>query len=185
MQRYREDASDRVRDESPHVALARQTVENYIKTGLVLRGKESIPDILATEKAGVFVSIKKHGALRGCIGTISPMTENVGEEIRANAISAATRDPRFQAVDKSELPYLEYSVDVLAPPKLVESEDSLDPERYGVIVSLGGKRGLLLPALEGVEDVETQISIAMQKAGIAGKDRLKVRLERFEVIRYK
>ena len=100
-------------------------------------------------------------------------------------MSASTRDPRFEAVSEDELPFLEYSVDVLAPAESIESADELDTARYGVIVTLGGKRGLLLPALEGIDDVDTQISIAMRKAGIAENDRPRVRLERFEVIRYK
>ena len=113
------------------------------------------------------------------------MTECVGEEIRSNAVSASTRDPRFSAVSEEELPFLEYSVDVLAAAERVDNADELDPSRYGVIVSLGGKRGLLLPDLEGIDDAETQISIAMRKAGIAERDRGRVCLERFEVIRYR
>ena len=56
-------------------------------------------------------------------------------------------------------------------------------KRYGVIVSCGYKRGLLLPDLEGVDTVEDQISIAMQKGGITPDDNYK--LQRFEVVRYK
>ena len=171
--------------ESPHVALVRKTVENFVKTGRIYQNPEPLPDALAAEKAGVFVSIKKHGQLRGCIGTIAPVTENIGEEIRANAVSAATRDPRFSAIEADELPYLEYSVDVLAPAEPIANADLLDPSKYGVIVSLGGKRGLLLPDLEGIDDAQTQIGIAMRKAGIAEKDRPRVKLERFEVVRFK
>ena len=175
----------RAQAESPHAALARKTVEFYIRSGSMPGNMGPLPDELAREKAGVFVSIKKHGELRGCIGTISPSTANIGEEICANAISAATQDPRFSAIEEDELPYLEYSVDVLAPAELVKNIDELDPGRYGVIVSLGRKRGLLLPDLDGIEDAESQINIAMKKAGIAATDRPHIRLERFEVIRYK
>jgi len=178
-------AEERKTNESPHVALARQTLESYVKTGRLYKCPEPLSDELAKERAGVFVSIKKHGELRGCIGTISPVTENIGEEIRSNAISAGTRDPRFEAITEDELPLLEYSVDVLAPAEQIESADELDPARYGVIVSLNGKRGLLLPDLEGIDDTETQISIAMRKAGIAERDRQRVKLERFDVIRYR
>ena len=185
LEKERESAEERNRNESPHVALARQTVESYVKTGRKYKAPQPLPEELADTRAGVFVSIKKQGELRGCIGTISPVTDCIGEEIRANAVSAATRDPRFDAIGEDELPFLEYSVDVLAPAEPVESEDALDPARYGVIVSLGGKRGLLLPDLEGIDDAETQVSIAMRKAGIAEKDRKKVMLERFEVIRHR
>jgi len=178
-------AADRAENESPHVTLARSTVENYIKTGRLYKEPEPLPEVLKGEKAGVFVCIKKQGQLRGCIGTISPVTDCIGEEIRANAVSAATRDPRFNAIEEDELPYLEYTVDVLAPAEPIKSEDELDPERYGVIVSLGAKRGLLLPNLDGIEDVDSQVSIALQKAGISEADRRQVRLERFEVVRYK
>ena len=185
LNRCKEDAVARTQVESPHVALARLTVENYVKTGRLYKNRELLPDSLTSGRAGVFVSIKKHGKLRGCIGTISPTTDSVGEEIRANAVSAATRDPRFFAIEEGELPYLEYSVDVLSPAEPIENAEGLDPGRYGVIVSFGEKRGLLLPDLEGIEDTETQIKIAMQKAGIAETDRPQVKLERFEVIRYK
>jgi AmmeMemoRadiSam system protein A len=148
------------------------------------KNSEPLPDELTKDRAGVFVTIKKQGQLRGCIGTISPVTECIGEEIRANAISAAARDPRFSAIGEDELPYLRYSVDVLAAAEPVGSADELDPAKYGVIVSMGNKRGLLLPDIEGIDDAETQIKIAMQKAGIHEQNRIRVKLERFEVIRY-
>jgi len=180
-----ERASERMASESPHVELARRTVESYVRTGRVYESPESLAEELTAGRAGVFVTIKKQGALRGCIGTITPVTENVGEEIRANAVSAAARDPRFPAIDEEELPYLEYSVDVLAPAEPIMGADELDPFRYGVIVNLGRKRGLLLPNLEGIEDAETQVGIAMKKAGIAERDRSLVDLERFEVVRHR
>ena len=133
-------------------------------------------------KAGAFVSIHKQGKLRGCIGTILPTTGSVAEEIIQNAISASTKDPRFDAITEDELKWLEINVDVLGEPEDIDSPDQLDVKRYGVIVSKGFKRGLLLPDLEGVDTVEDQIAIAMQKAGIAPGT--KVNLQRFEVIRH-
>ena len=183
--KQKELAAIRAENESPHVALARQTVENYVRTGRLYQKAEVLPEILANERAGVFVSIKKQGQLRGCIGTISPVTECIGEEIRANAVSASTRDPRFDSIEEDELAYLEYSVDVLAPAEPISSINELDTEKYGVIVSLGGKRGLLLPNLEGIDDAESQVEIAMRKAGISESDRARIKLERFEVVRYK
>jgi len=135
------------------------------------------------DKAGVFVSIHKFGGLRGCIGTFEPATENVAEEIIANAISSATRDPRFPAVAPNELKDLSYSVDVLTKPEPIESQDQLDPKRYGVIVESGFRRGLLLPDLEGVDTVDYQIDICRQKAGIMPNEPIK--LYRFEVKRHK
>jgi hypothetical protein len=107
----------------------------------------------------------------------------VAEEIIANAISSATRDPRFPAIVPSELKDLDYSVDVLTTPEPIKSQDQLDPKRYGVIVEAGFRKGLLLPDLEGVDSVDYQIDICRQKAGIAPNE--PVKLYRFEVRRYK
>ena len=135
------------------------------------------------QKAGVFVSIHKSGELRGCIGTFEPQKANVAEETIANAISSATRDPRFFPITPDELKDLEYSVDVLTKPEPVKSQDQLDPKKYGVIVECGWRRGLLLPDLEGVDSVDYQIDICRQKAGIMPHE--PVKLYRFEVKRYK
>ncbi|MFA5367195.1 MAG: AmmeMemoRadiSam system protein A, partial [Dehalococcoidia bacterium] len=135
------------------------------------------------EQAGVFVSLKIGGNLRGCIGTFAPERKTVAEEIMANAVRSATRDPRFPAVSPDELASLEYSVDVLTAPEPVASEAELDPKKYGVIVEAGGRRGLLLPDLEGVDTVQYQIEICRAKAGIPTN--MPVKLYRFEVKRYK
>ena len=138
---------------------------------------------MKTGQAGAFVSIHENGELRGCIGTIAPVQKALYLEIIANAISASTRDPRFPPITKNELPDLEISVDVLGEAEEIPSEDYLDVKRYGVIVSKGRRRGLLLPDLEGVDNVETQVAIAKMKAGIREED-TDVVLERFEVIRH-
>ena len=137
---------------------------------------------MTESKAGVFVSIHKDGMLRGCIGTIAPVAGCVAEEILRNAVSSGTEDPRFPPVEKEELDTLVYSVDVLGAPEPVSSPGELDVKKYGVIVTKGRKRGLLLPDLEGVDTVEEQIAIARRKAGIGEEDT--VTLERFEVIRH-
>lgn len=166
--------------ESFLVKVARDSLEKYVK------GK-SLPDISAipeefNAQAGVFVSIKKQGNLRGCIGTIASVRENIVEEVVANAISAGMRDPRFQPVREEELAELEYSVDVLQAPEPVGQMDELDPKEYGVIVRAGRRSGLLLPNLDGVDTVAEQVAIARQKAGIGPGER--VQLERFKVVRY-
>ena len=134
------------------------------------------------QRAGVFVSIKKEGRLRGCIGTIQPAQDSVAEEIMENAVSAAVRDSRFSPVQPEELEKLIISVDVLGDTEEIDSPDKLDVRRYGVVVTKGYKKGLLLPNLDGVDTVEEQIAIAKQKAGIG--ERAQVRLERFEVVRH-
>lgn len=164
-----------------YTRLAEDTVVSYISDG-------KLPDIveyddeLKNDRAGVFVSIKKNGNLRGCIGTIEATTGSIAEEIVQNAISASTRDPRFNPITPDELDELKISVDVLGKAEQIDSIDLLDPKRYGVIVSNGNRRGLLLPDLEGVDTPEEQIAIAMQKAGIYPQE--PIVLERFEVIRH-
>jgi hypothetical protein len=167
----------------PLVALARETVETYVREGKTPPPPTPLsPEMQA--KAGVFVSIhKKNGDLRGCIGTFEPQQKNVAEEVIANAVSAATRDPRFSPVKARELPDLDYSVDVLTHPEPVDDASQLDPKKYGVIAECGWRRGLLLPDLEGVDKVEDQVAICCQKGGIAPGE--PVQLYRFEVKRYK
>jgi AmmeMemoRadiSam system protein B/AmmeMemoRadiSam system protein A len=169
-----------MRKESPLVLLARETVESYVKQGSVPSPKSLTPEMKG--KAGVFVSIHKGDELRGCIGTIGPTEENIAKEIVQNAVSAATKDPRFPPVSPDELPELNYKVDVLTEPEPIQSTDQLDPKKYGVIVEAGWRRGLLLPDLEGVDSVDYQIEICRAKAGIGQKE--PVKLYRFEVKRY-
>jgi AmmeMemoRadiSam system protein A len=164
----------------PIVSLAKKTVESYINEGKIPEPSEMTPEMI--EQAGVFVSIKKFGELRGCIGTYLPTKDNVAEEIISNAISSATRDPRFDPVGADELPYLTYSVDILTKPEPVESMSQLDPKKHGIIVECGGRKGLLLPDLEGVDTVEMQINICCQKGGISPTEPIKI--YRFEVKRY-
>lgn len=171
------------RDEDDYVALARYSIESFVTT----RNRAVLPTDLSDEllhtQGGVFVSLKKEGRLRGCIGTIAATQDSIALEIMENAISAAMYDSRFRPVTESELDHLEYSVDVLTPAQKIDSAAFLDVKRYGVIVTKGKKRGLLLPDLEGVDTVEEQIAIAKQKAGIDVNDN-DVLLERFEVIRH-
>ena len=165
----------------PIVKLAKEAVESYVRHGKVLRPEELDREMKV--RAGVFVSLKKHGELRGCIGTFMPSRSSVAEEIVANAISSAMEDPRFLPVEPPELDDLEYSVDVLTEPEPVASMKELDPKKYGVIVECGFRRGLLLPDLEGVDSVEEQIDICRAKAGIGADE--PVKLYRFQVRRYR
>jgi len=165
----------------PLARLAKETVEGYVREGTLPHPGELTPEM--REKAGVFVTLKKHGQLRGCIGTFEPTQPNVAEETINNAVSSSTRDPRFLPLTADELPDVTYSVDVLTRPVPVENEEGLDPRRYGVIVESGGRRGLLLPDLEGVDTVAHQIDICRQKAGILPDE--PVKLYSFEVKRYR
>ena len=175
--------AERKAAEDPWVKLGRLSLETYVRTGKQL---DTLPDGLPGEMtcraAGAFVSLHTHGQLRGCIGTTGPTTNNVAWEIVQNAVSACSRDPRFAPVRADELDSLEYSVDVLGEPEAISSPAELDIKRYGVIVSCGGRRGLLLPDLEGVDTIEQQIDIARQKGGISSREQYT--LERFEVVRH-
>lgn len=203
--------NEKRKTEDPYVQLARTSVEAYVKkreeltieeaekrlyrTSQVRQDAEKtsanegalpgkkLPSEMYENRAGTFVSIHEGGQLRGCIGTISAVQENIAEEIIENAISASTRDPRFKPIRIDELPYLEITVDILGPAERISSPEELDVKRYGVIVTKGMKRGLLLPNLDGVDTVPQQIAIAKQKAGISVDDE-DVELQRFEVVRH-
>jgi AmmeMemoRadiSam system protein A len=166
----------------PLVELARKTIESYVREKRTIEPPERlVPEMQG--RAGTFVSLHdSRGNLRGCIGTIEPRQPAVAQEVIQNAISAATRDPRFPPVQPEELEGLDVKVDVLTEPEPIDSMDQLDPKRYGVIVESGWRRGLLLPDLEGVDTVEEQVDIAMRKAGIRPGEPIK--LYRFEVKRY-
>lgn len=190
-ERWHADDLARRRDaEDPYVSLARLALETYVRSGGIAVRIDDLPDgrtlpaELLRRRAGCFVSLKEDGELRGCIGTIAPAQRTLAEEICCNAVSAGRRDPRFSPVEADELNELVYDVDVLGDPEPIPDERSLDPRRYGVIVSTAdGRRGLLLPDLDGVDTVEEQVRIAAQKGGIdlIGDD---YRLERFVVERH-
>lgn len=181
---HKRDLAKRRAGEDPYVQLARASLEAYVRSGRRIKPGDDVPKELLERRAGCFVSLKMDGQLRGCIGTIAPTRANLAQEICANAISAGCYDPRFSAVEADELPELVYDVDVLSEPERIASTDELDPKRYGVIVSTpDGRRGLLLPDLDGVDTIDEQVSIAARKGGIS-LDSDDIQLERFEVVRH-
>ena len=186
LDRWRQEQKEKLRKvrdrEDPYVRLARETVESWVLD----RKTPGVPEWATAEmkqdRAGVFVSIHKDGKLRGCIGTFLPTRESIAKEIISNAVSASTRDPRFDPIGPEELKWLEINVDVLSAPEPVSGKEALDVKKYGVIVSSGSRRGLLLPDLDGVDTVDEQVDIARRKAGIREKE--PITLERFEVVRH-
>lgn len=165
--------------QDPYVSLAKETIEAFIQG----ESLPIVPESLSYQQAGTFVSLHKNGQLRGCIGTFLPTQECVGLEVISNAIKACSQDPRFPAVQSEEIGELDISVDVLGSLEPVEDKRELDVHRYGILVSDPyGRRGLLLPDLEGVDTVDQQIEIAMMKAGITEEDSLEI--QRFEVVRH-
>ena len=172
--------------EDAYQSLARKSLEYAVKNGGSLQLSpddfESLPEEMRIKRAGTFVSLHKNGQLLGCIGTISPTAKCIADEIIQNAVSSGLHDNRFDPVTAAELPWLTYKVDVLGDSEAINSPAELDVKRYGVIVTSGNKRGLLLPNLDGVDTVEEQINIARRKAGINASE--KITLQRFEVIRH-
>jgi AmmeMemoRadiSam system protein A len=162
----REDESDRATLSLTDavVGLARLAVERHVRDGV----RVDVPDLPLSlpSRAGAFVTIRDGKDLRGCVGTIEPVEPDLGAEIVRSAILAATEDPRFDPVRAGELPRLSYSVSVLEPPEEIDSIEQLDPARFGVIVMSGGRRGLLLPDIEGIDTPDLQVEIARRKAGI-------------------
>lgn len=168
--------------ESRFVSLARNAITHYLNDTEIIFDDRLTHEMLDV-KAGTFVSIKKNGALRGCMGTIGATEENIALEIVANAIKAAFEDPRFPPIELDDLKDIQISVDVLQQPEVIEDASQLDPKKYGIIVTSNDKRGVLLPDLQSIDTVDEQIRIACQKGSIKPTD--KVTIERFEVSRYR
>ena len=170
--------------EDDYVRLARMSIEHFVRTHSFASLPSDLPQELIEKRAGAFVSIKKYGKLRGCIGTFLPAQKTLAEEIFYNAVSAAAHDGRFEPIEEHELNRLVYSVDVLSMPEPIESAVQLNPKIYGVIVKslTDNRRGLLLPDLAGIDTAEDQIAIAREKARIQPKEA--IALARFTVERH-
>lgn len=171
----------RLKNEDVYVRLARESLTYYLAKGNYMDVPGYVTCEMINNKRGVFVSLKKFGVLRGCIGTIFPTSENIAEEIMQNAVSAGEGDPRFNNVILEELNDIVFSVDILTKP-IKTSKEELNPKKYGVIVRSGQNSGLLLPDLEGIDTIDKQINIVLNKAGILINDNYSI--EKFEVIRH-
>jgi len=182
LQEYRNEVLTKKSNEDEYVQLARFSLESFIISRKIIAVPGYLTKEMTEKQAGVFVSLKKNGELRGCIGTITPVRDVIAEEIIFNAVSAGVHDPRFNPVTEDELKDLVYSVDILGETEKIQSQDQLDVKKYGVIVTNGNRRGLLLPNLDGVDSVREQIDIAKRKAGISQNEA--VEMERFEVVRH-
>ncbi|MDF2606066.1 MAG: hypothetical protein K0S34_256 [Bacillales bacterium] len=179
--KQQQEHNSKLNSDNYYTSLARQSIEYYLKNNSFMQVPKDVNQELVSVRKAVFVSLKKDGDLRGCIGTFLPSTLNIAEEIIKNSVSAAFDDPRFSPLRLEELWEVNISVDVLETPEPA-SESDLEPKTYGVIVTKGHKRGLLLPNLEGVDTVKEQLDIALNKAGIPIHD--KYLIERFKVTRY-
>jgi MEMO1 family protein len=170
-------------DAAAVTTLARQAIAHYLQTHKPLPLPNQLPPTLLGP-AAAFVSLHyPNGDLRGCIGTLMPTKPTLAEEIIANAVAAATHDPRFNPVIASELPSLTLSVDVLGTPDPEPNLAGLDPRRFGIIVSASdGRQGVLLPDLEGVDTVADQIAICRQKGSIGPHE--PIQIQKFTVTRH-
>ncbi len=164
------------------LALARESVERYVRTGSIADPPPDLPVELRHPR-GAFVTLRVRGHLRGCVGTVAPARGEVAREIVASAIAAACTDPRFPPVRPDELGDLEYEVDIVEQLEAVKDLTELEPRLYGVLVEADGRRGVLLPDLPGVDTAEQQLAIAVSKAGLPPEAR--VQLHRFRVRRFR
>ncbi|MDA3868318.1 MAG: AmmeMemoRadiSam system protein A [Salinivirgaceae bacterium] len=172
-----------MQEEHIYAKTARKAVTAFLTEGKRLKKPDnSEPEF--SLKHSCFTSIHtKNGNLRGCIGTIEPQFDNLFNEIVQNAISAATRDPRFNPVKVKELDSIYFTVDVLSEPEITTPND-LDPKRFGLIITDGYYKGVLLPNLEGVDTAQQQIDIVKRKAGIAMQTNDELTFLRFTSTRY-
>lgn len=165
----------------PLVKLAIQSVGHFIETGKPLPCPDPLPDNFK-QKAGAFVTIRNQGSLRGCIGTLTPKYKNLAEEIIKNAIRSASEDPRFDPVEKIELPSLTISVDVLTSPEKINDLETHNIKQFGLIVRGEKKQGVLLPDLDNIKSANQQLKVCLKKGGFKDDDTYE--LFRFEVKRF-
>ena len=165
----------------PIVKLAIRSVEYFIEIGKPLPCPDPLPDSLK-KNAGVFVSIKKQGSLRGCIGTMTPKYKNLAEEVIQNALRSASEDPRFDPIQKKELPSLTFSVDVLQPLEKIENIKDHNIKQFGLVIRGKGKQGVLLPDLDIIKSADQQLKVCLNKGGFKSHDNYEI--FRFEVKRF-
>jgi AmmeMemoRadiSam system protein A len=178
------DSSPGTNSPHPFVCLARDAIAFYLETGRTVIPRQSWYEQFETLRrpAAVFVTLRKSGELRGCMGTFEPTYPDMALEIIENAISAAFRDPRFCPVGAEEFEGLSVSIDIVKGMEPVLSTADLNPSCYGVIVRQGARRGLLLPGIDDITSIEQQVAIAREKGGIGEHETIE--LYRFEVDRY-
>jgi AmmeMemoRadiSam system protein A len=164
------------------LGIAREAIEAHLRGDLYQPPQLHAP---WERSRGVFVTLRApDGGLRGCVGHLEPAHHTLAQEVAACAVACATRDSRFWPVCEGELCDLVLEISMLSPPVKIDGVDALDPHRYGVVVSSGKRRGVLLPNVDGVNSAYDQMRYAAAKAGIA-LDEEGLALERFEVIKLK
>ncbi len=153
------------------VSHVRKIVTEFLISGNKSRLSKEVENALSFE-AGIFVTINSKNDLRGCIGF--PIPRRISDALPEAAIAAATEDPRFSPIDKSELGKITFEVTILTPPKEIKVDDfSALPQRIrvgrdGLIIKQGHNSGLLLPQvpLEYGWNEKEFLSHTCQKAGL-------------------
>lgn len=153
-------------DKKTLLEIARKVLENYLSSGKIPEFKVDSRPLL--EIRGAFVTLKRDGQLRGCIGNI------VGKEplyltVRDMAIQAATQDPRFSPVKYKELKDIEIEISVLSPLKRVSSAQEIELGKHGVVVKKGFRQGVFLPQVAeetGWTKEEFLSYLCLHKAGL-------------------
>lgn len=153
-------------DQKKLLKIARQSVESYITRGAVPNFNEDSP--LLNKQLGAFVTLKKHGTLRGCIGMFEP-DKPLYKTVCQMAIAAAFRDSRFLPVQEEELPELKYEISVLSPLKRARDWREIEIGRHGVEVRQGLHSGVFLPQVAAENNWELNEfmnALCAHKAGL-------------------
>lgn len=145
--------------------LGRRAIETYLRSRQLIDPPEPIP-LEWQAPSAAFVTLRKHGEMRGCVGSTRPTEATAAHELIRYAIASAVRDPRFDPVRLDEVPLLTLRVQLLDPAELVTDISRLDPTSYGIIVRSGDRQGLLLPGIEEIVTPQQQLKAACRKAGI-------------------
>ena len=156
--------------------LGRRAIETYLRSHQLIEPPEPIPMEWQAPSAA-FVTLRKNGAMRGCVGSTRPTEATAAHELIRYAIASAVRDPRFHPVRLDEVPLLSIRVQLLDPAEPITDITRIDPKTDGIIVRSGDRQALLLPGIEEIVTPEQQLRAACQKAGIDRHAALQV--ERF------
>jgi AmmeMemoRadiSam system protein A len=169
----------------PLIDVAREAIRAHLEGSAPAHS----PDRDNTLPWGVFVSLhgpragREEGLLRGCIASLNPVAGSLEEEVGRVAISSAISDPRFAPLRSEEVDDLQITVYLLDAPEEVDGPEELDPRRYGIIVTgRGGRRGLLLPDLPGIDRAEYQLEAATRKAGLTPGSEISIQRFSAEII---
>jgi uncharacterized protein len=147
--------------------IARKAVENYVREGKIPEFK--VENERLQRREGAFVTLRKGGELRGCIGQIVPAGKPLWKVARDMAIAAASEDHRFNPVAKNELDKLDYEISVLSVPEKIDNWQNIKLGKHGVIMEKGRQGGVFLPQVAtetgwGLEEFLSQL--CSQKAGL-------------------